>query len=401
MGEAAKGLRSTGCEVIHKLNPYFNDWMTETEQLLRELIAIPSVNPAFPTAGNQLSGERAVGEFLADRARRAGLEVNYQDVLPQRRNLLVRMVPRSRTRRRILLAPHLDTVNAAAEQFHPRKAHGRLYGRGACDTKGSVAAMFTAVLDVARQGLRPADMEVVFAGLADEENAQMGSRVLAGSGFKADLAIVGEPTNLKVVTAHKGSLWLRFETQGKSAHGARPDLGRNAVHEMSRVVDLLQTEYAQALRRRSHPLLGRPTVSVGVISGGTQPNIVPDRCVILVDRRTLPGETETAVRREIQSLLKRKGLRARCADDKLAPCRPLETDPSLPLVARFIAQAGQRTPAGVDYFSDAAVLGEAGIPSIVFGPGNIAQAHTADEWVNLAELERARKSLAAFLSSLA
>ena len=137
---------------------------------------------------------------------------------------------------------------------------------------------------------RSPDTEIVFAGLIDEENEQNGSRALAASGLKADLAIVGEPTQLQVVTAHKGSLWLGATTTGKSAHGSWPEKGRNAVHEMSRVVDLLETKYAAQLRRRRHPLLGSPTVSVGVILGRTQPNIVPDRCHIQIDRRDGAGQ---------------------------------------------------------------------------------------------------------------
>src|SRR5205814_6193583 len=133
----------------------------------------------------------------------------------------------------------------------------------------------------------------------------------------------GEPTCLKVVTAHKGSLWLQLETHGRSAHGARPELGRNAVHGMARIVDLLETEYAAQLRRRRHVLLGHPTVSVGVITGGTQANIVPDHCAILVDRRTLPGETEAGVWREIKSLLRKKHLEATLVNGKLAACLPL------------------------------------------------------------------------------
>jgi len=374
--------------------------MTETEKLLCDLIALPSVNPAFLEAGDPNGGEPRVAEFLAEKARRMGLGVEFKKALRQRSNLLIRMVPKNKARQRILLAPHLDTVNGTPSQFVPRRRNGRIYGRGACDTKGSVAAMVCALSELAKQGQRPDATEIVFAGLVDEENNQSGSRALAGSGFKADLAIVGEPTRLQVVTAHKGSLWLRFETKGKSAHGARPELGRNAVHEMSRIVDLLQTDYATSLRRKSHPLLGRPTVSVGMISGGTQPNIVPDQCAILVDRRTLPGETEEGVRREIFKMLKQQGLRAECSDNKLAPCRPLETNPKLPLVAQLFREVGQRKPTGVHYFSDAAVLAEGGIPSVVFGPGDIAQAHTIDEWVELAQLERAKEMLVTFLRSL-
>ncbi|PYI81379.1 MAG: peptidase, partial [Verrucomicrobia bacterium] len=238
------------------------------------------------------------------------------------------------------------------------------------------------------------------AGLADEENAQAGSRALAACGFRADLAIVGEPTRLQVVTAHKGSLWLELRTHGKSAHGARPELGRNAIHEMARIVDSLETEYARLLRRRRHRLLGPPTVSVGVIAGGTQANIVPDHCSISVDRRTLPGETESGVRREIQSLLRRNHLKAIIGNGKLAPCLPLETDPKIALAAQMLRSMGQRRPAGVHFFCDASVLAQGGIPSVVFGPGDIAQAHTANEWVSLASLDRARAMLSGFLQSL-
>jgi acetylornithine deacetylase len=170
---------------------------------------------------------------------------------------------------------------------------------------------------------------------------------------------------------------------------------------MSRIVDLLETEYAAALRRRRpHPVLGRATVNVGVISGGTQPNIVPDSCAILIDRRTVPGETEQGVRREITQMLRKHGRSAAITGDRLGPCVPLETDTKIPLVAQFMKSIGQRSAAGVNFFCDAAVLADGGIPSVVFGPGDIAQGHTADEWIPLAELERAQQLLTRFLISL-
>jgi acetylornithine deacetylase/succinyl-diaminopimelate desuccinylase-like protein len=294
----------------------------------------------------------------------------------------------------------LDTVNAADNLFTPRKKDGRLFGRGACDTKGSVAAMVTAVCELASGASRPAHTEIVFAGLVDEENAQAGSRALAGSRLQADLAIVGEPTRLQAVTAHKGDLWMIMRTHGLSAHGAQPELGRNAVHAMARVVDLLETEYAGELRRRRHPLLGRATINVGSIRGGTQANIVPDSCEILVDRRTLPGETEVRVEREIHTFLRKRGLEVTFDRGRLAPCEPLETNPEMPLVRQFLASIGQRKPAGVNYFCDASVLSRGGIPSIVFGPGDIAQGHTADEWIELDSLERGKDMLLNFLKSL-
>ena len=427
--------------------------MTRTGKLLAELIALPSVNPAFaPAAGAaarparllpEKFGEKNVADFLMSVAARAGLEVEFQKVdftrwgetpgepvfadgrpgsrgrsprrTSVRSNLIVRLRPENKIRQTVLLAPHLDTVNADDSQFIPRQKNGRLHGRGACDTKGSVAAMLMALCELAAAKSRPRETEIIFAGLIDEEHAQAGSRALVAPASSLSplflkardrqdacptLAIVGEPTRLQVVTAHKGSLWLELATRGRAAHGATPHLGKNAVHEMARIVDVLETDYRAQLRRRQHKLLGAGTVNVGKISGGTQPNIVPDGCLIELDRRTLPGETEAGVRREIAALLRAKQLSATISRKKLGPAPALETNPKLPLVQDFLRSVGQSRPAGVDYFCDAAVLAAAGIPSVVFGPGDIAQAHTADEWISLASLERGKNLLFRFLNSL-
>ena len=390
--------------------------MTRTEKLLAELIALPSVNPAFLPPGHPYAGEKNVADFLAAVAARAGLEVEFQPVLPGRANLIARLLPRNKIRQTILLAPHLDTVGAEDSQFIPQRKNGRLYGRGACDTKGSVAAMLTALCELAESKNRPQETEIIFVGLVDEEHAQAGSRAFVGQASRLSpsfkkirdrqdtcptLAIVGEPTKLQVVTAHKGSLWLELETRGVAAHGATPQFGKNAIHEAARIVDWLQTDYAADLkRRRRHPLLGLPTVSVGMIAGGTQPNIVPDRCAITIDRRTLPGETEAGVKRETQKFLRSKNLSATIADRKLAPALPLETDYKLSLIRKFMDCVGQKKPVGVHFFCDAAVLSAGGIPSVVFGPGDVAQAHTADEWISLSELERGKDLILKFLKSL-
>jgi acetylornithine deacetylase len=165
-------------------------------------------------------------------------------------------------------------------------------------------------------------------------------------------------------------------------------------------VDLLETDYAAQLRKRKHKLLGAATVNVGTISGGAQPNIVPDFCKISVDRRTLPGETDAKVKNEITALLRAKKLSAQISSAKLAPALPLETNFKLPLVQKFLKCVGQTKPLGVHFFCDAAILSARGIPSVVFGPGDIAQAHTADEWISLAELERGKNLLLKFLASL-
>lgn len=397
-------------------------------KLLRELIALPSVNPAFLPGRDDLTGERRVADFLAFTADRAGLELEWQEVFPGRSNLLIRLTPAGgKVRRRVLLAPHMDTVGVDSEaRFKPVVKAGCLHGRGACDTKGSIATYLAALLEIAASGPRPHETEVILTALVDEENNQSGSRALVSQvgrrilpdlhskraaqavaesqkgrrdalPYLADLAIVGEPTRLKVVTAHKGDLWLRLTTHGKSAHGSKPHLGKNAVRAMARVVEELETNYAATLKRRTHPLLGHATVNVGFIAGGKQPNIVPDRCEILIDRRTLPGESDASVFAEINSLLRRLGVDAELTDTKNAPCPALETNPELPLVRQLLRSAGQRQPQGVDYFSDAAVLASGGIPSVLLGPGDIAQAHTADEWVELAHLERLTRLLVKFL----
>jgi len=374
--------------------------MTRTEKLLAELIALPSVNRAFLPPRHPHAEEKRVADFLATVAARAGLEIEFQRVLPGRSNLIARLLPKNKIKRTILLAPHLDTVGADGTRFIPQRKSGRLHGRGACDTKGSAAAMLSALCELANAKSRPLETEIIFAGLIDEEHAQAGSRALAASGFKADLAIVGEPTRLQAITAHKGSLWLELETRGKAAHGATPQLGENAIHEMARIVELLETDYAAQLRKRKHKLLGAATVSVGTISGGAQPNIVPDICKISIDRRTLPGETDVKVEREIAVLLRAKKLAAKISSAKLAPALPLETNHKLPLVQKFLQSIGQSKPLGVHFFCDAAVLSAGGIPSVVFGPGDIAQAHTADEWISLAQLEHGKNLLLRFLNSL-
>ncbi|HEY2951347.1 MAG TPA: M20/M25/M40 family metallo-hydrolase, partial [Verrucomicrobiae bacterium] len=366
--------------------------MTRTQKLLCDLIALPSVNPAFLPAHDPHAGEQHVCDFLAARASQAGLDVELKTVFPNRANLLARLSPPGKPRQRILLVPHMDTVGGdplTERLFLPRRKNGRIHGRGACDTKGSVAAMWAALSEVARSRRRPKQTEIIFAALVDEESGQGGSRALVASRLKANLAIVGEPTRLQVVTAHKGDLWLQLETTGKAAHGARPDLGRNAVHTMSKIVHLLETKYARALRRRRHPVLGHPTINVGSIVGGRQPNIVPDHCVITMDRRTIPGETDAGVKREIKGFLGQHSLAARMSDFKIVPCHPLATSWRAPLVQQFLKIARQTKAVGVDYFSDAGVLAHGGIPSVVFGPGDIAQAHTPDEWISIDQLERA------------
>jgi acetylornithine deacetylase/succinyl-diaminopimelate desuccinylase-like protein len=371
-------------------------------RLLADLIALPSVNPAF-LQDEALAGEQRVAEHLAHLAGRAGLAAEFQPVLPGRHNLILRLTPPGRVRRRVLLAPHLDTVGEPnyAALHKPVIRRGRVIGRGACDTKGSVAVYFSALMALARSGVRPAQTEIVFIGLVDEEDLQSGSRLWARSNPPADLALIGEPTGLQVVTAHKGCVWLQLRSRGRAAHGAMPHLGRNALEPMARAVLALLDGYSGELAARPpHPLLGRPTINLGSLHGGRQPNIVPADCTLAIDRRTVPGETEASVRRELAAFLKARGLRIGFDNLRTVACPPLETDPSIPLVQQLLRAARRSRPVGVHYFTDAAPLAEGGTPSVVFGPGYIAQAHTADEWIAIDQLERAQAVVERFLRSL-
>ena len=374
--------------------------MSQVVKLLLDLIALPSVNNAFLPPGDPHAGEELVADYLKNRARKAGLEIETQATNSGRDNLIVRLKPLGQATHRIILAPHMDTVGGDLDKiFRPTKKGERLHGRGACDTKGSVAVMFHAMEHLAKRH-RPANTEIVFIGFVDEECNQTGSRAFSKLKLKANLALVGEPTRCRVVTAHKGDLWLCLSTRGKAAHGARPELGRNAVHTMAKCIDTIETEYAQNLGKRRHPVLGHPTINTGIVRGGSQPNIVPDVCEADLDRRTLPGESFTTISREIGEVLKKRGLKARLMNVKGYTCPAMETDPTLPMVQQLMRTVRQTKPLGVDYYCDAANIATTGVPAIVWGPGDIAQAHTADEWISIRQLERGMDVLTRFLLSL-
>ena len=374
--------------------------MSQVVKLLRDLIALPSVNNAFLPPGDPHAGEELVADYLKNRARKAGLEIETQATNSGRDNLIIRLKPLGQATHRIILAPHMDTVGGDLDKiFRPTKKGERLHGRGACDTKGSVAVMFHAMEHLAKRH-RPANTEIVFIGFVDEECNQTGSRAFSKLKLKANLALVGEPTRCRVVTAHKGDLWLRLSTRGKAAHGARPELGRNAVHTMAKCIDTIENEYAQNLGKRRHSVLGHPTINTGIVRGGSQPNIVPDVCEADLDRRTLPGESFTAISREIGEVLKKRGLKARLTNVKGYTCPAMETDPTLPMVQQLMRTVRQTKPLGVDYYCDAANIAATGVPSIVWGPGDIAQAHTADEWISIRQIERGMDVLTRFLLSL-
>jgi acetylornithine deacetylase/succinyl-diaminopimelate desuccinylase family protein len=375
--------------------------LSSLDRLLWELVEIPSINPSLEFIDADLTGEERIAQFLEGKANSSGIEYRRMKVLPGRENLVIRLKPAGKIKNKVMLTPHMDVVPATPDAFVPKIKNGCLYGRGACDTKGSIASFFHAFLRLAKERNRPKNTEIIFVGLVDEEFGQAGSRALAKKGPVADLAIAGEPTNLKVVSAHKGNLWIRLSTQGKAAHGSTPQYGNNAINDMSPILDTLTNEYPKLLSDRKHPLLGSPTISVGTIRGGSQPNVVPDSCEIDIDRRTIPGETDESVKKEMKNLFRKLKIKSpEFSATRSVPCPPLDTDPSLPIIQSFLKASNRRRTIGVPYFTDASPISMGGTPALVYGPGNIAQAHSKNEWVSLEEVEKAEQSIFRFLSNL-
>lgn len=373
-------------------------------QVLSDLISIPSVNPAFKALGPNDFGESGVADYLEALAGKAGLECERQEVIDGRENIIIRMFPAGGiVKKRVMFAPHMDTVSVDnASQLMPELKGGKLHGRGACDTKGSITAMLMTLVAMTESRKRPKQTEIIFAGLVDEENRQMGSRHLAQSMEAVDLAVIGEPTLCRVVTAHKGDVWQRITVKGRSAHGAQPHLGDNAISKMSKLIQAIEDQYVPGLKARAHPLLGNPTLNIGIIRGGVQSNIVPNSCSIEVDRRTLPGENEQSFRDEINQLVQSldPDLELEWADTKGVECLPMESDPDIEEIQKIRNLTPNSDPLGVSYFCDAAVIRTNGSPCVVFGPGSIDQAHTEDEWIEVASLESAHQILLNYCASL-
>ena len=375
--------------------------LSSLNRLLWDLVELPSINPSLEYKDAGLTGEEKVAIYLEDLAKASGIESKRMKVLPGRQNLILRLKPSGKIKSRIMLTPHMDVVPAEPDAFTPKIKNGCLFGRGACDTKGSIASFFHAFLRLSKETNRPKNTEIIFVGLVDEEFGQAGSRLLGQKGPKANLAIAGEPTNLKVVSAHKGNLWIRLSTTGKAAHGSTPQHGTNAITRMSPILEALTIDYPKLLTEKVHPLLGSPTISVGAIRGGSQPNVVPDSCEIDIDRRTIPGETGESVEKEMRNLFRKLKIKSpEFSATRSVPCPPLDTDPTLPLVQSFLKASNRSKTIGVPYFTDASPISMGGTPALVYGPGNIAQAHSKNEWVSLEEVEKAEQSIFRFLSNL-
>jgi acetylornithine deacetylase len=351
--------------------------VSELTDLLSRLVAIDSVNPDLVPGA---AGEAEIARFVAAWCEQAGLDVSVHDVAPGRPNV-VAVARGSGGGRSLMLNAHMDTVGVAGmERPHePYVEDGRLYGRGAYDMKGSLAATMLAGAEAARLGLRG---DVILTAVVDEEVASIGTAAVAAR-LEADAAVVTEPTEMRLAVAHKGFVAFEIETAGRAAHGSRPDLGVDAIARMGRVLVRLE-ELDTALRAHpSHPLLGSGSVHASLIEGGQEFSSYPEHCVLGGERRTIPGETMDDVEEELRGLLDgvEGEVRILLARD------PFEVSEGEQVVEAVRRHAGSPDVIGVPYWADSALLSSAGIPTVVFGPGGEG-AHAVVEWVELADVER-------------
>ncbi len=366
--------------------------------LLSRLVAIPSTNSMPGGRPEDATYEVAIGEFVAEYMTALGFDVQVQEVVDGRKNVLGTVHGREGSPT-ILLDAHMDTVPAVEmeiEPFEPVIEDGKLYGRGSCDTKASLAAMICAAGALQKlDGGPPAT--VIVSATVDEESQFRGIQKLIDEGVRADVAVVGEPTNLDIVAAHKGVVRYQVVTHGKAAHSCNPQLGVNAIYHMSRLIDAIQTKVIPALNEKRHPLLDSPRITVGKIQGGRQANIVPERCVIDIDRRILPTETYEDAMGEMQAVVDELSAQDSQFQAEIVPphtVQPgLETPTNHPLVRAMSAAAertcGRAKVTGVPYSTHASALHGAGITSVVFGPGDIRNAHSAVEFVPVNDVVKA------------
>lgn len=362
--------------------------------LARALVRVDSRNPSLVPGA---PGEKNVAELLAGVLTNWGFRVELHDALPGRPNVVARIgKPGGRT---LMFNGHLDVVGVDGMTHAPWDAAewgDRIYGRGSSDMKSGIAAMCAAAARVAGE----VDGEIVVAAVADEEYESAGTRSLIERGIRADAAIVTEPTQLAIMPAHLGFVWIDVTTHGRAAHGSRWDLGVDAIRHAGLVLSELDRFDAEELPQRRHALLGRPSVHASLISGGIGMSTYPDKCTIQIERRTIPDESPEQVRQEIEAMCERAGRRHPHfrADVQVTFAQaPSDVPVDAPIVGALdgaLRDSNEEVRVqGMTAWTDAALLNAAGIPAICFGPGDIGLAHAAEEYVIVEQIERATRVL--------
>ena len=369
--------------------------------LLSRLVSIDSVNPDLVPGAR---GESEIAAFVADWLTDQGLEVRLAESGRPGRANVIATARGSGAGRALLLNAHMDTVGVEGMRapFEPGVRGGKLYGRGAMDTKGALAAFMCAAADARRMRLGG---DVVLTAVVDEEYASLGTeavvRDLAAGRLRADAAIVGEPSGLQIVTEHKGFVWFEIETTGVAAHGSLPSVGVDAIAAMGHVLVGLEGEARRLASSPPHFSLGPGSIHASLISGGQELSSYPRSCVLRLERRTVPGETPESVQRELEVLLDRiRGERPRFRAElrRLFSRNPMEADRASPVAAALAAQVARATgkPAvfsGMSGWLDSALLDGAGIPTVVIGPAGEGL-HGVEEWVDLDSVRACREIVA-------
>jgi acetylornithine deacetylase len=374
--------------------------MDPSIRLLRDLVAINSVNPTLVPGA---PGERAIADLIAADLRRSGLDVEIASVTPGRPNVVGVLEGRAKGRT-LMFCGHTDTVGVTgmADPFTPVERDGRLYGRGAQDMKGGVAAMMAAATAIAAQdGL--ARGRLIVAAVVDEEHSSIGAEALVAH-WRADAAIVTEPTDLAIAVGHKGFAWVDITVEGRAAHGSRPAEGQDAILRLGRVLGRLEALDAALQARPPHPLVGTGSLHASIVQGGRELSSYPDRASLQMERRILPSEPESTAVAEVQAILDALAredatFRGRVAPMFSRPAYEVPPDHELPrALAAAVERAGKEARiTGASFWTDAAVLGHAGIPSILFGPGG-AGLHSTEEYVNVADVITCRDALVELVS---
>ena len=366
--------------------------------LTRELVRVDSRNPTLVAGA---PGEGRVARVLGDVLASWGFRVELREAAPGRPNVLARIGGDQTGARSLMFNGHIDVVGVEGMVHAPWEAierEGRVYGRGSSDMKAGVAAMCAAALRAADG--HALNGEVIIAAVVDEEYSSLGTRALVAEGVRADAAVVTEPTRLAIMPAHKGFVWIDVLVRGRAAHGSRWDVGVDAIRHAGLLLAELDAFDGEVLTKRHHALLGRPSLHASTIAGGIGLSTYPDRCQFTVERRTLPRETTSQVMAEMREVCSRVQERRPelSADVGLIfeqPPSDVATDaPIVRALDRALRARGEAVNlTGMSAWTDAAILNEAGIPAICFGPGDIALAHAAEEYVDVAEIERATEVL--------
>src|SRR6266850_2112534 len=364
-------------------------------RILRDLVAVNSVNPTLVPGA---PGEREIADLVANELRRGGLDVSIETVADGRPNVVGILEGRAKGRT-LLFCGHTYTVGVAgmSDPFTPSERDGRLYARGAQDMKGGVAAMMSAAAAIAQRGGLPAGRLIV-AAVVDEEHSSIGADALVKS-WRADAGIVTEPTDLAIAVGHKGFAWVEVTVDGKAAHGSRPAEGQDAILRLGRVLGRLEALDRALQARTPHPLVGTGSLHASLVNGGRELSSYPDRATLQMERRILPGEPESTAVDEVRAILDalaREDATFRGSASAMfsRPAYEIAPGDALPaqLAAALTRAGGAPRITGASFWTDAAVLGHAGIPSILFGPGG-AGLHSTEEYVNVADVILCRDAL--------